>query len=185
MENCEINYEFIYGEYYDLLDLCDVRIITEKGCTCDGHKVILANGSDYFKRMFLGFDKGKTEYRISNINSKVLRDIFMFLHTKNTSLTETNVKDILTTSDFLMKDVYLKAKQVVKNTITYNNCLKHLEVAYQVNDSELLDYWLKFIVRHFKNVMLGDLEELLLELLKCVLGNRNLNVKNEILYNKL
>lgn len=154
--------------------------MAEDGFSLAAHKVIMAVSCDYFKRLFPEIYEVKTEYRISNINGKVLSDVFTFIYTKNIFVTETNIKDLLIASDFLlMKDLYFKVKECVICMIRVSNCINLLEAAYKVNDNEVLDYSLMFMVRHFKHFTLYDFEEFPFEILKRILNSRNLNVKNE------
>lgn len=174
------NLNDIYGQYYDLLHLCDVRIISKDGIALEADKVILSSSCDYFKRLFAGLFKSETEYNIKDINGKVLKDIFTFIYTKNISVSESNINDLLLAADyFLIKDLYVKVKECAKSIITVSNCISFLETAYKVYDNEILGYGLTFIVRHFENFGLHDFDEMPMEIFKRILNSVNLNVKNE------
>lgn len=128
-------------------------------------------------------DRGKREYKISNISGTCMSDILIFIYTKNICITENNIEDLLMAADFfLLTDLYLMVKQHVQRTLTVSNCLKLYHAAYQLNESEISKQCVEFILPRFQEIMLSQKDDLLKlpeELLKCILKDRNLNVKSE------
>lgn len=93
--------------------LCDLTLISKDDQTFEAHKIILAAASGYFRALFVGagrhlresLDFSTSPYdqkiRLPAVSGDSLRSVLEIIYNKHLDISESNVEDLLTASNYL------------------------------------------------------------------------------------
>ena len=92
--------------------LCDLTLISSDNQIFEAHKIILAAASGYFRALFVGagrhlresFDKARSDtqsIRLPAVSGDSLRSVLEVLYNKDLNISEANVENLLSASNYL------------------------------------------------------------------------------------
>ncbi|GBN51135.1 hypothetical protein AVEN_88570-1 [Araneus ventricosus] len=111
----------------------DVTLQTDDGKTFRIHRLVLPQRSEYSRALF-GFHLNQETTVISNVDSKILESLLLYVYTGIITLNEKNVIDWMFASDYLLLDDLLKicGSFAIQNMAS-TNCLSFLSIAWQID----------------------------------------------------
>lgn len=171
---------FNNGDFERLQTLADATLRTDDGSIFKVHRMLLTYRNDYFSTLF---STEENEFKIPDINGKLLGIVLIYLYTDNISLTEENVADVLLASNrFKVDDLMSICQEFATRNINIANCLQLFTVAFEIGDSTLINTCYRYLKVHFGEVIketgntIGDMK---FEALEKILKDGNLNVTSE------
>jgi hypothetical protein len=93
--------------------LCDLTLISSDNLSFEAHRIILAAASGYFRALFVGagrhlresFDQGRSPaeqpIRLPAVSGDSLRSVLEIIYDKRLNISDTDVEDLLSASNYL------------------------------------------------------------------------------------
>ena len=146
------------------------------------HRAVLAASSPYFYAMFTGFqEKDKTKVHLVDVNPDSLKTLLDYAYKTEVQVTESNVQDLLATSNLLqMTDVRDACCEFLKTQLCASNVIGFHAFADLHGCKSLVEECQSFIDQNFQPVSEGDeFLKLTPDAILKILSSDRLNVVSE------
>ena len=161
--------------------LCDVVLVI-KDCEFPAHKSVLAAASEYFLALFTTtmMEKNCSSVEL-DLRPDIIRDLLGYMYTGLVALSESNVKELIMTADYLLiPDLKRKAVEYLLALVSRENCILMYAFAVHCNCVELKLAAIGVIRDHFSLVSsTNEFRELDFELLLDLVSDDKIVVKRE------
>jgi len=120
--------------------LSDVSLVVE-GQTFEGHRVVLASSSTYFRSMFTSkmIESQKNQIELHGFTARGMKAILEYIYTSEVTLTVQNVQEVLSAANHLQVMSVVKfCCEFLKGEISAQNCVEISKIArfFSLNEVE-------------------------------------------------
>ncbi len=135
----------------------DLSVVLEDGSEVKAHKIILVSQCEYFSALFRQ-DPSSTLIHLEDFDSDVVRSAISFFYTAEPSdIDGVSAYDILLLANFLqMQSLVSLSSHLLSQNITKHNCVEVAELAYRINNPELLTPCIAFMAAYFLQLCLEN-----------------------------
>ncbi|CAB4025307.1 kelch 18 [Paramuricea clavata] len=191
---CEdgINLDYVRSVFIQMNDLrkegafCDVVIECDDGRSFEGHRIVLASASPYFRAMFSHNMQESQQklVKIQQIESRVMEELLNFSYTGKAKLVAKEhdfIESLLLASNMLQfQQVEDACVKFIREHVTVKSLYKFWQLAQEHPQIALNNVINDFIVKHFaKVVQTPAFLQFNASELKAFLADDNLNVNSE------
>nr|XP_042903093.1 uncharacterized protein LOC122270310 [Parasteatoda tepidariorum] len=165
--------------------LADITLKTKDGCTFKAHKILLAQISKYFEKLFCGEFKPCTdEIFVPMVKGETLNELLCYIYQEKDILTTESVADVLLASDYLiMDDLFADCKTFILNDgLTVDNCIQVYNSAWKTQLKDIKANCKRYIKIHSEEAFSSpktNISGLSLAAFKEILECDNLNISDE------
>ncbi|AOP31866.1 btb kelch-domain containing protein [Volepox virus] len=172
----------IINEFRKKRRFCDVIIVVNDE-RIDAHRIILSGASEYFSILFSSnfIDSDNYEVNLSHLDYQCINELINYIYGVPLTLTNDNVKYILSTADFLQISSAIKeCEKFILGNLCSRNCIDVYMYAIEYNNKKIetacFDIILQNILLLINNENFKHLTE---ESMIKILRDDRLNIKNE------